>query len=94
MSSRIRCNFKLDVSRTKEGKPRAGRVGQGGALSGAALGAACGEGDGVEGDAVVPNAYATLPGARNITIDGVFHSMSKVGTYDESAAESTVGDMT
>jgi hypothetical protein len=51
----------------------------------------CGEGDGVEGDAVVPNAYATLPGARNITIDGVFHSMSKVGTYDESAAESWYG---
>ena len=47
----------------------------------------CGEGDGVEGDAVVPNAYAFLEGAENIVVDGCFHSMSRVGTYDEDSGE-------
>jgi hypothetical protein len=47
----------------------------------------CGEGDGVEGDAVVPNAYAFLEGAENVVVDGCFHSMSRVGTYDEDSGE-------
>ena len=47
----------------------------------------CGSGEGVEGDAVVPNDFAVLDGADNIIIDGVFHSMSKVGTYDTAAKD-------
>jgi hypothetical protein len=36
------------------------------------------------GDCVVPNAYAFLEGADvNLLMDGVFHSMSRVGTYDD-----------
>ena len=35
-----------------------------------------GEGHGVEGDAVVPCEAAVLPGATNIILDGVFHSMA------------------
>ena len=41
----------------------------------------------MEGDAVVPNDFAVLDGADNIIIDGVFHSMSKVGTYDTAAKD-------
>ena len=37
------------------------------------------------GDAVVPNDFAL--GARGDVLDGVFHSMSKVGTYDEDSGE-------
>jgi len=51
----------------------------------------CGEGDMVVGDAVVPCEYATLDGAENILLDGVFHSMSKVGTYDEDSRECWYG---
>lgn len=47
----------------------------------------CGEGDGVVGDAVVPNDFALLDGAAANVLDGVFHSMSKVGTYDEDSGE-------
>jgi pimeloyl-ACP methyl ester carboxylesterase len=47
----------------------------------------CGEGDMIVGDAVVPCEYAVLDGAENIVLEGVFHSMSKVGTYDEDSKE-------
>ena len=48
----------------------------------------CGEGGGIEGDAVVPNEFAVLEGASsNLVIDGCFHSMSRVGTYDEPAKD-------
>jgi len=42
-----------------------------------------GEGLGVEGDSVVPCRCAFLPGARNVLLDGIFHSMSRPGTFDE-----------
>jgi hypothetical protein len=44
-----------------------------------------GEGDGVHGDCVVPLRCALLPGAgaTNLVLDGVFHSMSRIGTFDE-----------
>eukprot|EP00892_Ulva_mutabilis_P002429 jgi/Ulvmu1/12187/UM085_0051.1 len=42
----------------------------------------CGEGQDVIGDAVVPLPSIFLDEATNIEIPGVFHSMSKVGTYD------------
>jgi pimeloyl-ACP methyl ester carboxylesterase len=43
-----------------------------------------GDGDGVEGDAVVPNCAAlALEGAEMIVIDACWHSMSTVGTFDE-----------
>jgi len=52
----------------------------------------CGEGSGVEGDAVVPNEFASLEGATsNLIIDGCFHSMSRVGTYDEPAKDAWYG---
>ena len=31
---------------------------------------------------MVPNDFALLEGATNVVIDGVFHSMSQVGTFD------------
>ena len=42
----------------------------------------CGEGQDVIGDAVVPLRSMFLDGAENIELPGVFHSMSKIGTYD------------
>jgi hypothetical protein len=42
-----------------------------------------GEGEGVHGDCVVPLRAALLPGANNLVLDGVFHSMSRIGTFDE-----------
>lgn len=42
----------------------------------------CGEGEGVIGDAVVPLRSMFLEGADNVEVPGVFHSMSRVGTYD------------
>ncbi|GFR39938.1 hypothetical protein Agub_g15 [Astrephomene gubernaculifera] len=45
----------------------------------------CGEGEGVVGDCVVPLDSALLPGARPVVLDGVFHSMSKIGTFDEES---------
>eukprot|EP00241_Pyramimonas_parkeae_P004703 CAMPEP_0114225888 /NCGR_PEP_ID=MMETSP0058-20121206/929_1 /TAXON_ID=36894 /ORGANISM="Pyramimonas parkeae, CCMP726" /LENGTH=361 /DNA_ID=CAMNT_0001336557 /DNA_START=40 /DNA_END=1125 /DNA_ORIENTATION=+ len=43
----------------------------------------CGAGE-VDGDCVVPKDWALLEGANQIVLDGVFHSMSKIGTYDEA----------
>jgi len=48
-------------------------------------GALLGAGEGVLGDAVVPLHCALLPGARQLVLDGVWHSMSKVGTFDEAS---------
>ncbi|GLC46697.1 hypothetical protein PLESTB_001353700 [Pleodorina starrii] len=45
----------------------------------------CGEGQGVAGDCVVPLGSAMLPGARQVVLDGVFHSMSKIGTFEEES---------
>lgn len=45
----------------------------------------CGEGHGVEGDAVVPVSSALLEGAEAVVVDGVFHSMSRVRTFNEPA---------
>lgn len=42
----------------------------------------CGEGQDIIGDAVVPLRSMFLDGAENIELPGVFHSMSKIGTYD------------
>lgn len=47
----------------------------------------CGEGEGVAGDCVVPLSSALLPGARHVVLDGVFHSMSRIGTFDEESGE-------
>jgi hypothetical protein len=47
----------------------------------------CGEGQGVEGDGVVPLQSAMLEGAEQVIIDGVFHSMSRLGTFDEPTGE-------
>jgi hypothetical protein len=48
----------------------------------------CGEGGGVEGDAVVPLRSALLPGgARRIVLRGVYHSMSRIGTFDEDSGK-------
>jgi pimeloyl-ACP methyl ester carboxylesterase len=48
-------------------------------------GALLGEAEGVVGDAVVPLDCALLPGAKQLVLDGVWHSMSKVGTFDEAS---------
>lgn len=45
----------------------------------------CGEGEAVEGDAVVPLSSATLDGAATLVLDGVYHSMSRIGTFDEES---------
>ncbi|KAG2444613.1 hypothetical protein HXX76_001357 [Chlamydomonas incerta] len=45
----------------------------------------CGDGEGVAGDCVVPLDSALLPGARHVVLDGVFHSMSRIGTFDEES---------
>lgn len=55
-------------------------------LSGYASGSyqqVCGEGDGTVGDAVVPLSSALLAGAEQVVLDGVFHSMSRVRTFNE-----------
>lgn len=44
----------------------------------------CGDGQGIEGDAVVPLSCAFLGGANHIVLDGVWHSMSRIGTFEES----------
>jgi pimeloyl-ACP methyl ester carboxylesterase len=51
----------------------------------------CGEGHGVEGDAVVPLGSALLAGAEHVVIDGVLHSMSRVGTFEEPSGERWYG---
>lgn len=48
-------------------------------------GALLGEAEGVVGDAVVPLSCALLQGATQLVLDGVWHSMSKVGTFDEAS---------
>ena len=48
-------------------------------------GALLGGAEGVEGDAVVPLSCALLPGATQLVLDGVWHSMSKVGTFDQAS---------
>lgn len=50
----------------------------------------CGAGDGVEGDCVVPLSAAHLQGATNLTLHGVMHSMSRIGTFDEEAGEGAI----
>jgi hypothetical protein len=44
----------------------------------------CGEGCTV-GDAVVPLQSAFLEGAECLEMEGVFHSMSRLGTYSEAS---------
>ncbi|KAL0041507.1 hypothetical protein WJX79_005714 [Trebouxia sp. C0005] len=41
----------------------------------------CGDGHGQLGDGVVPRCCAHLEGADNLLLDGVFHSISKKGTF-------------
>ena len=51
-----------------------------------------GDGDGVEGDAVVPNSAAlALKGAEMIVVDGCWHSMSTVGTFDQPSEHAWYG---
>ncbi|KAG2487577.1 hypothetical protein HYH03_013856 [Edaphochlamys debaryana] len=45
----------------------------------------CGEAQGLEGDCVVPLRSAMLPGARRLVLDGVYHSMSKIGTFEKES---------
>lgn len=45
-----------------------------------------GEGEGVEGDAVVPLSHVFLNGSSQVLLDGVWHSMSRVGTFEEKSA--------
>uniref|UniRef100_A0A7S3QUW5 Uncharacterized protein n=1 Tax=Dunaliella tertiolecta TaxID=3047 RepID=A0A7S3QUW5_DUNTE len=45
----------------------------------------CAEGQGNVGDAVVPLQSAYLAGARQLVIPGVWHSMSRVGTFEEES---------
>lgn len=42
----------------------------------------CGKGDGVRGDGVVPLEYALLDGAREVSLDGVLHSINEAGTTE------------
>ena len=42
----------------------------------------------MEGDCVVPLRSAFLAGARQVLLDGVFHSMSRIGTFEEAAGGS------
>jgi len=44
-----------------------------------------GGGEGVWGDAVVPLDCALLPGSESVVFEGVWHSMSRVGTFDEDS---------
>ena len=43
----------------------------------------CGRGNGVMGDGIVPLESAMLEGAAQVVLDGVFHSMSRAGTFEE-----------
>jgi hypothetical protein len=54
----------------------------------------CGDGNGVEGDAVVPLCSALLDGAEHIVLDGVLHSMSRIRTFDEKSNEEWYGSET
>lgn len=53
----------------------------------------CGEGEGVRGDAVVPVTCALLEGADTIEVPGIFHSMSRVGTFQEPGSTLTFQDL-
>ena len=44
-----------------------------------------GSGEGVVGDAVVPLSVALLEGAVHVELPGVWHSVSRVGTFDEAS---------
>ncbi|KAL4434662.1 hypothetical protein ABPG77_002785 [Micractinium sp. CCAP 211/92] len=58
-------------------------------LSGYACGSyqqVCGQGHETLGDAVVPLGSALLEGSDHVVLDGVFHSMSRVRTFNEPAA--------
>ncbi|PSC68465.1 GPI inositol-deacylase PGAP1-like isoform B [Micractinium conductrix] len=64
-------------------------------LSGYAAGSyqqVCGEGHETEGDAVVPLRSALLEGADHVMLDGVFHSMSRVRTFNEPSGLPWYGD--
>lgn len=50
-----------------------------------------GDGDGVVGDAVVPLSVALLDGAQHVVLPGVWHSVSRVGTFDEASGVSWYG---
>jgi pimeloyl-ACP methyl ester carboxylesterase len=50
-----------------------------------------GDGDGVVGDAVVPLSVALLEGAQHVELPGVWHSVSRVGTFDEASGVSWYG---
>jgi len=39
---------------------------------------------------VVPLSAAHLPGATNLTLDGVLHSMSRIGTFEDQAPDECV----
>jgi len=43
------------------------------------------DGHGVMGDAVVPTECALLPGSAAVVLPGVWHSMARVGTFDEAS---------
>ncbi|KAL3163092.1 hypothetical protein ABBQ32_009509 [Trebouxia sp. C0010 RCD-2024] len=45
----------------------------------------CGDGHGQLGDGLVPSCCAHLEGANNITLEGVFHSISKQGTFADAS---------
>ncbi|KAF5834129.1 hypothetical protein DUNSADRAFT_9289 [Dunaliella salina] len=45
----------------------------------------CAEGQGTVGDAVVPLQSAYLAGARQLVIPGVWHSMSRIGTFEDES---------
>uniref|UniRef100_A0A7S0RWZ9 Uncharacterized protein n=1 Tax=Chlamydomonas leiostraca TaxID=1034604 RepID=A0A7S0RWZ9_9CHLO len=45
----------------------------------------CGQGQGVRGDAVVPLDSAHLAGARQVVVPGVWHSVSRIGTFEEAS---------
>ncbi|KAK9821764.1 hypothetical protein WJX81_006068 [Elliptochloris bilobata] len=54
----------------------------------------CGDGHAEEGDCVVPLSSAHLPGAKNVVLEGVYHSTSRVGTYGQPAERPWYGSDT
>ena len=47
----------------------------------------CGEGEGVVGDAVVPLSHVFLAGSSQVLLEGVWHSMSRVGTFEKKSSQ-------
>jgi hypothetical protein len=45
----------------------------------------CGDGHEVMGDGVVPVQSAVLEGSEAVVLDGVMHSMSRLGTFNEAS---------